>query len=70
MKTSHIIFCVLVLFVFSFMTWQAQSGLYAVVAYTNLVILLKGVGSKLLIESKVLPGKETNREILIEGSAN
>ncbi|MEO6229546.1 MAG: hypothetical protein ABJB11_14455 [Ferruginibacter sp.] len=69
MKKSHIIFCLLVLIVFSFMTWQAQSGLYAAVAYINLVILLKVIGNKLLNESKILSGKETHRTTLIEGTS-
>ncbi|CAN5671385.1 hypothetical protein BH11BAC3_BH11BAC3_03510 [soil metagenome] len=69
MKTSHNIFCLLVLIVFSIMTWQAQSALYAAVAYINLVILLKGVGNKLLKEAKVLSGKESNGTTLIEGAS-
>ncbi len=48
MKTQYVICCLLILIISAFMTWQAESAWFAVMAYTTFIILLKGLGKKLI----------------------
>lgn len=48
MKTKLVILYTLLFTLCSIMTWQAKSAWYAIVAYTLLIVIVKGLGRKVM----------------------
>lgn len=48
MKTLSILICLIQLIAYCIITWKAESTLFAVLAYTVMVVLIGGIGKNVV----------------------